>query len=253
VTDAEPPRPGVSVVVPAFGEAARIASTINELRETLGSLDGDGLEVVVVDDGSHDETAKVASQAGADKVVRFPANRGKGAAVRAGLLAAHGRVLAFTDADLSYPPAQLSRLVQEVNSGWDMVVGSRRHIETRTLVRAGRLREVAGRVFNTATRLVLDGKYGDTQCGLKAFAREPGQRLAAHGRIDGFAFDVELFMLAERFGLRVREVPVELRNAEGSTVRMASDPVKMLRDLLRLRRWSRNGTYDHLGTSGSLH
>jgi glycosyltransferase involved in cell wall biosynthesis len=232
------------VVLPAYGEQRRIAASVVRLRTDLATVAADGLELIVVDDGSHDATSALAAGAGADRVIRLPVNRGKGAAVRAGVLAAAGRVVAFTDADLSYPPAQLLRLLHAVEEGADVVVGSRHHIDTTTLVRAGRLREVGGRVFNLATRLVLRRRYGDTQCGLKAFSAGAGRLLFERGRLDGFAFDVELLYLAERLGLRVREMPVELASAEGSTVHLSSDALRMLGDLVRVRRWARAGAYD---------
>jgi len=232
-------RPRLSVVVPAYGEAGRIAGTIAALREALG----DDTEIVVVDDGSTDDTAAAAETAKADVVIRIPDNRGKGAAVRAGMLAAHGDVIVFTDADLSYPPAQIEVLRTELERGTDVVVGSRRHIGTRTLVRAGRLRELSGRVFNMFTRLVLPRKFGDTQCGLKGFRRDAARQIFTQSRIDRFAFDVEILWLAHHFGFSIKEVPVELDNAPGSTVRLASDALRMVRDLTRIRRWSASGVY----------
>jgi dolichyl-phosphate beta-glucosyltransferase len=234
----------LSVVLPAFREERRITATLGRLRADLAAVAADGLELIVVDDGSNDATAALADEAGADRVIRFPVNRGKGAAVRAGVLAAAGRAVAFTDADLSYPPAQLLLLLEEVERGADVVVGSRQHIDTTTLVRARRMREVSGRVFNVATRLVLRRRYGDTQCGLKAFGADAGRLLFGLGRLDGFAFDVELLYLAERLGLEVREMPVELASADGSTVHLSSDAVRMLGDLMRVRRWGRAGVYD---------
>src|SRR5687767_11343201 len=165
------PAPGdvrLSLVVPTYNDAEGIGPTVRRLRSALGSLDG-GFELLVVDDGSSDDTATAARQAGADRVLVLPENRGKGAAVRAGVLEARGRTIAFTDADLAYPPDQLERLLQEVEAGWDVVVGSRHHVQTTTLVRARRLREVSGRVFNLLTQAILLGAYRDTQCGLKAF------------------------------------------------------------------------------------
>jgi len=219
-------------------EERRIGATVSKLRTALGEA-----EIVVVDDGSVDRTAAVAGEAAADVVVRLPANRGKGAAVRAGVQAAGGRAIAFTDADLSYRPAQILRLVAEVESGADVVVGSRRHVDTTTLVRAGRLREIGGRVFNVMTRAVLSGRYGDTQCGLKAFSRQAAGSIFARTRIDGFAFDVEVLLIAERLGLSVREVGVELDPARGSTVTLNS-AARMVADLVKLRRWARAGVYD---------
>lgn len=232
----------LSVVVPTFREPA-IADSVRRIRSELAGLDG-GLEVVVVDDGSGDGTADAARAAGADNVLALPVNRGKGAAVRAGMLAATGRTIAFTDADLSYAPEQLLRLLEGVESGWDVVVGSRQHVETRTVVRAGRLREVGGRVINLLTGYVLLGRYRDTQCGLKAMRSDVGRLVFGHSRIDGFAFDVELFHLVERYRLSLLEVPVEVENSTRSTVNVARDAVLLVRDLFRIRRWGRIGLYE---------
>ena len=244
----QPPPPGavrLSVVVPAYREGPRVARTVEGLRLALAEVAGSGgLEIVVVDDGSDDDTAEQARAAGADQVLVLPANRGKGAAVRAGMLAAHGRAVAFTDADLSYPPDQLLRLLAEVESGWDVVVGSRRHVEATTLVKNRRLREVSGRLFNTLTVAVLLGQYRDTQCGLKAFRADAARLLFSHAHVDGFAFDVELFHLTERYRLSLAEVPVELANSTTSSVRVGVDAVRMLRDLFRVRRWAAAGRYD---------
>jgi dolichyl-phosphate beta-glucosyltransferase len=231
-------------VVPAFQED-RIGTTVARLRTELAAIDDDGgLEIVVVDDGSGDGTAERAEEAGADVVIRQPENRGKGAAVRAGMLAAAGRTLAFTDADLSYAPDQLLGLLAEVEQGWDIVVGSRRHHDTTTVVRAGLLREVGGRVINRCTRLVLQARHEDTQCGIKAFRADVARSVFGHSRVDGFAFDVEVLHLAERYGLSVVEVPVVVENSERSTVRVARDALRLLRDLVRIRRWALAGVYD---------
>jgi len=242
------PAPGefrLSVVVPAFREADRIAATIDEIRRELATVARDGgLEVVVVDDGSDDATATVASAAGADQVLRQEPNRGKGAAVRAGMLAARGRTVAFTDADLAYAPAQILALLDGVESGWDVVVGSRQHVDTRTVVRAGRLREVGGRVINVLTGLALLGRYRDTQCGLKAMRSDVGRLVFGHARIDGFAFDVEVFALVERYRLSLTEAPVEVVNSSRSTVNVARDALRLVRDLFRIRRWGRLGYYE---------
>ena len=243
-----PPAPGrfrLSVVVPAYREADRIADTVVRIRTALTELhDAGELELVVVDDGSDDGTADVAEAAGADLVVRCDANRGKGAAVRAGVLTASGRTVAFTDADLSYAPEQLVVLLDGVEAGWDVVVGSRQHIDTRTVVRAGRLREVGGRVINLFTALVLLGRYQDTQCGLKAMRSDVGRLIFEHSHIDGFAFDVEVLHLVERYRLSLLEVPVEVVNSSRSTVNVARDAARLVRDLFRIRRWSRLGRYD---------
>lgn len=203
-----------------------------------------GLEIVVVDDASHDRTLEMAQLAGADQVVSLPSHRGKGGAVRVGMLAARGRARVFTDADLAYAPDQVARLLAEVEAGWEVVIGSRRHVETTTLVRAGRVREVSGRLFNLVTRLALLDQYLDTQCGLKAFAGHVAPVLFERGRVDGFAFDVEVLFLARRYGLRLKEVEVELANSQTSSVRLVRDAPVMLRDLARIRRWATSGAYE---------
>ena len=241
------PAPGevrLSVVVPAYGEAERIGATIAGLRNALSPIEGDGVELIVVDDGSTDGTSAAAREAGADQVVTLPRNRGKGAAVRTGMLVGRGRTIAFTDADLSYAPDQVLRLLAEVEAGWDVVVGSRKHIETNVLVQGRRLRELSGRVFNVLTLGVLLGQYRDTQCGLKAFRSDVARRLFSNARIDGFAFDVEIFHLIERYRLSLLEIPVDLANSETSTVRVGVEVVRMLRDLFRVRRWASQGVYD---------
>lgn len=243
-----PAAPGdrrVSVVVPAFEEAEGVGDTVARLRDALDVLAAyGGLEIVVVDDGSSDQTAQAAERAGADLVLRHPVNRGKGAAVRTGVLAATGRTIVFTDADLSYSPDQIPSLVTQVEQGWDVVVGSRRHTDTTTLVRARRLREIGGRAINLLTRAVLLGQYRDTQCGLKAFRSDVARLIFARTRVDGFAFDVEVFHLIERYHLSLTEVPVTIANSGRSTVHVVRDALRLVRDLFRVRQWAAEGRYD---------
>lgn len=235
----------LSVVLPAFNEQDRIAAAVGRVRAELEPAVGRGqLEIVVVDDGSSDETAEAARRGGADQVISHPGNRGKGAAVRSGMLAGNGRTLAFTDADLSYAPAQIAQLMEHVEAGWDVVAGSRKHLDTRTIVKAGRLREVGGRVINLFSAYVLLGRYRDTQCGLKAFRSDVAQLIFSHTRIDGFAFDIEVFALVERYRLALIEVPVSLSNSERSTVRVLRDAARLVRDLFRIRSYARAGLYE---------
>lgn len=235
----------MSVVIPAYTEAQRIGETVARVRDALAEVDApEAFEVIVVDDGSADETAERARDAKADQVLVLPENRGKGAAVRTGVLAARGRTIAFTDADLSYPPHQLVRLLVEVEAGFDVVVGSRKHIEATTLVQGRRLRVLSGRIFNLLTLVVLLGQYRDTQCGIKAFRSDVACTLFSRARIDGFAFDVEVFHLVERDRLSLKEVPVALANSQSSTVRVGIDAARMLRDLFRIRWWGYRGLYD---------
>jgi dolichyl-phosphate beta-glucosyltransferase len=220
-----------------------IGEAVRRIHEALAPIGAGDFEVVVVDDGSRDATARRAKEAGA-VVVSLSANLGKGAAVRAGAAASRGRAIAYTDADLSYAPEQLVGLLEQVEAGWDVVVGSRAHIDTRTLVASRRLREVTGRLFNLMTSMVLLGRYRDTQCGLKAFRHDVAEVLFSHARLDGFAFDVELFHLVERYRLSLVEVPVTVAHSTRSTVRVALDAWRMVRDLFRVRWWAGRGVYD---------
>ncbi len=237
---AAPPR--LSVIIPAYREGVRIADAVERIRADLSDhLDRRELEVVVVDDGSGDGTAEAASSA--DLVLTHGVNRGKGAAVRTGMLAARGRTRVFTDADLSYAPAQIVGLLAAVEAGADMVVGNRYHPDTHTTVPTSTLREVGGRLVNGSTRLVLHQHRADTQCGLKGFRAQVAELLFSLTRVDGFAFDVELFMLAERYGLSVVEIPVELENSGRSTVRVVRDASLLMVDLMRMRADLKRGRY----------
>jgi len=243
-----PEAPGeqrLSVIVPAYDEADRIGQTIRRLATGLAEVAADGgLEIVVVDDGSSDATADAALAAGADQVVVQPRNRGKGAAVRAGVLAARGRTVAFTDADLAYGPDQVLRVLAAVEDGWDVAIGDRRHPDTRTLVPPSRLRRIGSRAINWLGYAVLLGSYRDTQSGLKAFRSDVARFVFARARVDGFAFDVELLHLVERHQLSLVEVPVEVTNSSRSTVRAARDALRQAGDLFRIRHWAAEGAYE---------
>ena len=232
----------VSVVVPAYREEARIAGTVARIRRELDVFTGD-LEIIVVDDGSPDGTADAARRAGADQVVVQPQNHGKGAAVRAGVLAARGRTIAFTDADLAYSPHQLVAFVEAIEGGYDVAIGNRHHADTDTMVGTSSVRSFGSRVVNMATNLMLLGNYRDTQCGCKAFRGDAARIVVGAGSIDGFAFDIEVLHLVERYGLSMIELPVEVVNSDTSTVRALRDGAGVLLDILRIRRLSQQARY----------
>jgi putative flippase GtrA len=242
-----PPPPGelrFSVVIPALDEEARIGSTVAEVRAALAPIAVDGVEVIVVDDGSTDATADAALSAGADQVVVQPRNSGKGAAVRAGVLAARGRAVAFTDADLSYSPDQLLTILAGVEDGWDVVVGNRRHPDTVDVVRPSTLRSVGSRGINLLTGAVLLASPRDTQCGLKGFRSDVGSFIFRRVRVEGFAFDIEVLHLVERHRFSLLEVPVRLVSSEHSTVKVARDAARLVRDLFRIRHLAATGAYE---------
>jgi len=233
----------LTIILPAFNEAERLPTT---LATYLGWFpDGaDEVEVLVVDDGSTDDTLAVAEAAAARdprvRVLPTQPNHGKGFAVRAGMLAARGDRVVFTDADGSYTPAEVERVALAL-AGADVAIGARGEVDAGS---GPILRRVASRVFNQAMRLMLGLPYRDTQCGLKGFRREAAKELFARAAVNGFAFDAEALFLAGRLGLRVAEVPVRAEERDGSKVRLAVDALRMLRDMWGVRRAARAGRYD---------
>lgn len=242
-------QPRLSVIVPAYREAAVIGATVGRLRAELAEVAGaGGVELVVADDGSDDATAAEARAAGADQVLSLPRHRGKGAAVRAGMAVARGRSVVFCDADLAYAPDQVVRVLGGLEAGFDVAVGTRRHQEAVTLVRRRRARELSGRAFSALTDALVVGARHDTQCGIKGFTAAAGREVFGRARIDGFAFDVEIFVLVDRLGLSLTEVPVELTNSRRSSVRLGRHALHMLADVARVRWWLARGAY---GTPGA--
>lgn len=234
--------PRLSVVLPAFQAGARVGESVHRVRSDLAHLHGAGdLQIIVADDGSTDETVEEARRAGADHVVVNARNLGKGAAVKTGVTAADGRTVAFTDVDLSYPPAQIERLMERVEAGIPVVVGSRWSTESSASTPASAGRKINSRLFNLATRLTV-GVWRDTQCGLKAFDGEIAKELFRRVRQDGFAFDVEIFLAAAAMGLEVEEVPVRLEEGDGTTVHLRGQ-VSAVMDLMRIRARLRRGGY----------
>jgi glycosyltransferase involved in cell wall biosynthesis len=242
-------------VIPAYNEAGVIADTLGRITGFTGS-DPAIREIIVVDDGSRDDTAgrvrgfqDAAPSAGARvQLVQHASNLGKGAAVRTGLQQAGGDVVLFTDADLSSPIAEMPRLVQPVIEGrCDIAIGSRAVDRSLIEVRQQWSRETAGRIFNVIVRGVTGLPILDTQCGFKAFRREAILPLLGLLRINTFAFDVELLYLASRRGLRILEIPVRWSHVEESKVHMLRDSARMFRDVLAIRLNDWRGYYSDNG------
>ncbi len=236
----------LSVVVPAFNEEQRLASTLERLRSFCGAR-GDSYEIVVVDDGSKDRTAAVAAAAGGPetRLLRSVSNRGKGHAVRTGMLAARGERRLMTDADLSTPIEEIVGLEAALEAGADIAIGSRAVEGARIEVRQSLFRESAGRAFNTLVRLLLLPEIRDTQCGFKLFTAAAAQAAFAPLVLDGFSFDVEALYVARRRGLRVVELPVVWRNHAATRVSSLSGARAFL-DLLRVRLNGFRGRYGAL-------
>src|SRR5215216_4124535 len=240
----------LSVIIPAYNEAARLGKTARAVVDYLRQHSPEG-EVIVVDDGSSDDTAEIARQAFADagklrtSVISYKSNLGKGRAVRLGLLAARGDVTLFSDADLSTPITEAPKLVDPIVSGqYDVTFGSRALDRGLIGVHQSWRREQGGRVFNLVVRLATGLPFWDTQCGFKAFRMSICRPLIEAATIDRFGFDVELLYLAFRAGLNLKEVPVRWDHNEGSKVSVMSDSFKMVNEVGLIRQQARRGVYD---------
>jgi len=232
--------PPFSLVIPCFNEAARIGATLRVTLDYL-TVNAPESELIVVNDGSTDATAAIAREMclQAKVAVRllenFP-NRGKGAAVRSGLLAAREPIGLFSDADLSTPITETPKLIEPIADGEvDIALGSRALDRSLIGVHQPWRREQGGRVFNLLVRVATGLPFWDTQCGFKAFRLDVCRPILEAARVDGFAFDVELLLLAHRAGLRIREIPVRWNHAEGSKVSFFRDSLRMLREVITMR------------------
>jgi dolichyl-phosphate beta-glucosyltransferase len=227
--------PRLSVVIPAFNEARRLPRTLESVCSYLRQR-GETHEILVVDDGSSDETAAVARQTGGDAVtvVSNERNRGKGYSVRRGMLLARGERRLMTDADLSTPIEELERLLQPMNEGYGVAIASRAMRESRIEVHQPWYRENMGRLFNLVVRVLAVPGLHDTQCGFKLFSARAAFDAFADARLDGFGFDVESLFLARKRGHRIAEVPVTWRNDSATRVTLLGGFDAFL-DVVRVR------------------
>ncbi len=242
--------PSVSIVIPAYNESERMASPLAAILDFVEANDPN-IEIIVVDDGSSDDTANVAREVLATRpqiasnVVRYEANRGKGFAVKTGLLAANAGVALFTDADLSSPIEEMAKLVEPIKSGeFDVTFGSRALDRTLIGTHQPWRREQGGRVINLMIRMLSGLDFADTQCGFKAFNMEKFRPLLDLMTIDRFGFDVEFLYVAKHNGLRLAEIPVRWNDVAGSKVSAVRDTRRMVSELLQIRRNSKRGLYE---------
>ena len=230
------PTPHLSVVIPAYNEEIRISRTIREIVSYLSEQNYEW-EIVVADDGSSDATARLVPEAadGDPRVRVLPLeHRGKGWAVKNGMLAASGDFRLLSDADLSVPIAQVERLLPPQAAGVDVAVGSREAPGAARYGEPGR-RHLMGRVFNAVTGWLVATGLADTQCGFKCFRADAAYLLFTKATLDGFSFDVEVLYLAHRSGMTLAEIGVDWHYREHSKVRPLRDALSMTMDLLRIR------------------
>jgi glycosyltransferase involved in cell wall biosynthesis len=229
--------PELSIVIPAYNEERRLPQTLARIRDYIATRRIDA-EILVVDDGSRDATARVVEEWHAQipflQLVSNGRNRGKGYSVRHGMLEARGRVALFTDADLSAPIEETERLLAALGSA-EVAFGSRALDRSFITVHQSRLREVGGVVFNLFVRLFTGVSFHDTQCGFKAFVRERCRIIFEQQRIEGFGFDPEILFLARRHRLRAVEIPVHWAHDPATKVHMVRDSLRMFADLIAIR------------------
>jgi dolichyl-phosphate beta-glucosyltransferase len=238
--------PTYSIVIPAYNEGKRIGRTLERVL-TYVHAQGWDAEVIVVNDGSVDNTVDlVRSFAAKDPVLHLienPGNRGKGYSVRNGMLNARGRIVLFSDADLSSPIEEAPKLFSALDSGADIAIGSRwLRVETQTQ-RQPLHRQIFGRIFNLLLRLTLGLHFADTQCGFKAFKRAAVQKIFPLQQIERWGFDPEILFLARKLGFKVKEVPVAWGHSGETRIHPIIDGAKMFQEMLRIRWYSLSGRY----------
>jgi dolichyl-phosphate beta-glucosyltransferase len=232
-------RVDLSVIIPIYNEEERIVNTASLLAHYLRKKEL-GFEVIISDDGSRDGGPQLVRDkfrdVGEVRLIREKNNQGKGAAVRRGVLAARGDLVIFTDADLAYPVETIDRCVEALER-YDIAVGSRNLPESSIEITPTWLRRLTGPVFKTIVRKTVLPGFTDTQCGFKGFRSQAAHEIFLNCTINGFAFDVEVLALAQRFGYSITEMPVSLQlDSSDSQINLVTDPLLMVGDLLRIKR-----------------
>ena len=239
-----------SIVIPAYNESGRLRPTLDKLLRFAEQKHWD-LEILVVNDGSRDDTAGIVREYAAAHpqvvLLENPGNRGKGYSVRNGMLHARGEICLFTDADLSSPIGEAQKLFDAIAAGADIAIGSRWLRADLQTERQPLYRQLFGRIFNLVLRIFLGLSFADTQCGFKAFRRAAVQRIFPLQQIERWGFDPEILFLARRLGFSVKEVPVIWAHSEGTRLSPFRDGVRMFGEVLRIRWNSITGAYASIG------
>jgi dolichyl-phosphate beta-glucosyltransferase len=243
-----------SIVIPAYNEGSRLGATLEKVLAYVHAQ-GWNAEVIVVNDGSRDNTAELvrgfAAKDAALRLVENPGNRGKGYAVRNGMLQAQGEVVVFSDADLSSPIEEMPKLLAALAAGADIAIGSRWLKAELQTQRQSPLRQVFGRIFNLLNRIILGLQFKDTQCGFKAFTRRAAQKILPLQRIERWGFDPEILFLARKFGFRVEEVAVSWGHSGETRIHPVLDGARMFQEMVRIRWYDLTGKYDTGAAAGA--
>jgi glycosyltransferase involved in cell wall biosynthesis len=239
--------PTYSIVIPAYNESARLGATLDKVLAYIHGQKWDA-EVIVVNDGSRDNTAEIvrtlAAKDPALRLVENPGNRGKGYSVRNGMLNSRGQIVLFSDADLSSPIEEAPKLLQALEDGADIAIGSRwLRAETQTQ-RQPLHRQLFGRIFNLILRLTLGLQFKDTQCGFKAFKQPAVQAIFPLQKIERWGFDPEILFLARKLGFKTKEISVAWGHSGGTRINPLVDGSRMVMEMLRIRWYDLTGKYD---------
>lgn len=239
----------LSIIIPAYNEEKRLPRAIKKITKYLASISFQ-YEIIIVDDGSTDGTASLADEFTFLypflRVIHLKKNRGKGCAVRSGVLEAKGKYILFSDADLSTPISEAEKLLVYLKSGYDIAIGSRRLSFSKIEVRQPFLRELMGSVFSIMVQFLVLKGVKDTQCGFKCFTQKSAHRIFREQKLNGFSFDVEVLFLAKKYGFSVKEVPVRWRDSPRTTLKLMRDSIKMFFGLLKVRYNDIRGKYSPL-------
>ena len=242
-------RPLLSLIIPAYNEADRLPDTIRRIQEHRRSWNFP-IEVIIVVEPSEDRTLALAENVVKSwfdlKVLTHHEKRGKGFAVRSGIIRARGDFIFFTDADLSTPLEDLDAALALFthDRSIDLIVGNRMHPESQILQRQNVSRESMGKVFNRIVQTLTGLRIRDTQCGFKGFRNRAAKEIFGRQRIDGFSFDVEVLLLARAMGFAIVELPVHWTNSEASRVHPVRDSMRMFFDVIRVRRLVKRTMYE---------
>ncbi len=246
------PNVDVSIVIPAFNESQRIVSSLHKIAEYISSKDG-RYEVIVVDDGSTDPTVEVVRRVlpslnartknSTWMVISVGQNKGKGSVVKRGMLAARGRMVLFSDADLSTPIGELDRLSMEMEKGCDVVIGSRAVRGSKITKSQPFYRVFMGKTYNMIVRSLTIRGIHDTQCGFKLFKKSVVVPIFSRQTIDGWGFDVEILYVAKKLGYCIKEIPVEWADDRGTKVTPLKTAFEMFFEIIHIRKMDALGRY----------
>jgi dolichyl-phosphate beta-glucosyltransferase len=238
----------LSIVIPAYNEERRLPHTLESVNEYL-QKQSYTYEVIIVDDGSADRTSQIVEDFQKSqprlKLITLDKNKGKGFAVRTGILHSRGRIVIFTDADLSVPIKEVEKLQPLLEEGYDIVIGSRKHPDSKIIRRESRLRCFMGRIYHRLNRWLGIKDVQDVPCGFKGFRREAAKQLFLAVRLNRFSFDAEVLYLTQRkFHLMWTQVPIECKHSSGSTINLLRDPFIMILDLFKIKLYDVRGLYN---------